>query len=238
MATDDASTCRLLGGAFANGLQLVLAVIAFSTLLLKRARERPPLELRIWVLNVGKQVVSLTVAHAFAVVASIFVSTTLQAASECAWYAVIFSVDTVVGTALALILHKCALQAAQLYVHKQSSLSSRARSVCEMVVNCGSYGSPPSLVAWAWQALEWTLCVLLARFLCATVVAFLGPTLLAAIAEGIDQRFGGHQGLQLVSVMILWPLLVNIAQVLLQDAVLRAKRLHGGNGVTIVETTK
>jgi hypothetical protein len=32
-------------------------------------------------------------------------------------------------------------------------------------------------------------------------------------------------------VMILWPLAVNSAQVLLQDAVLRAKQLHGGSCV-------
>ncbi len=231
----DITSCRLLGGWFAYGMQFMLAVVAFSTLLFRRTRERPPLEFHIWVLNVGKQVVSLTVAHAFAIVASIFFSTrTPQAASECAWYAVIFSVDTVVGTALTLILHTCVIRAAQLYVHKQASLSSRVRMVCEMVVNCGSYGSPPSLVVWAWQALEWTVCVLLARFLCATVVALLGPTLLAEIAEGIDMRFGGRQGLQLASVMILWPVLVNSAQVLLQDAVLRAKRYHGGSVGAVV----
>lgn len=231
MATDTTS-CRLVAGWFAGGVQGLLAVVAFSTLLFRRTRERPPLEFHTWVLNVGKQVVSLTVAHAFAIIASIFFSTrTPHAASECAWYAVIFSVDTVVGTALTLVLHACVIRAAQLYVLKQPGLSSRASMVCEMVANCGSYGSPPSLVVWAWQALEWTLCVLLARFLCATVVAWLEPTLLAELAEAIDRRFGGRPGLQLLVVMILWPLAVNSAQVLLQDAVLRAKQLHGGSCV-------
>ena len=73
MATDTTS-CRLVAGWFAGGVQGLLAVVAFSTLLFRRTRERPPLEFHTWVLNVGKQVVSLTVAHAFAIVASIFFS--------------------------------------------------------------------------------------------------------------------------------------------------------------------
>ena len=228
---DGDSTCRLLGGVFSYALQIALAVLAFSSLVIKRARERPPIELRVWVLNVSKQVVSLAAAHVFAIIASIVLSTTFHGASECAWYAVIFSVDTIVGTALTVILHKAALGAVETYLYKASP--SHLRMVCETVVSCGSYGNPPSLVSWGWQALEWTVCVLLARFACAMLVAVLGPGLLAATAVSIDSLFYRHRGIQLAFVMIVWPLMVNSAQALLQDAVLRAKRLRGGDGMAV-----
>lgn len=228
-------TCNLLGGPFALSLQVVLAVLAFSTLLLKRVRERPPLELSVWVLNVSKQVVSLTAAHAFAILASIVLSTRFHAASECSWYLVIFSVDTIVGTALTVLIHRVVLRAVAAYLGAASPVSplsqmgssasanNKIRRVCEVISQCGYYGSPPSVTAWAWQAGEWTVCVLLARMACALLVALLGPSLLAAIAAWVDGMFGGRIDLQLAFVMILWPLSVNSAQALVQDAILRAR---------------
>ena len=227
---ETASSCRLLGGSLGYSCQAVLAALAFSSLAIQRARERHPLDLRVWGLNVGKQVVALLAAHIFAIVASVLLSARFHGASECSWYLAIFTVDTVVGTALTVVLHKCVLRASESFLQKKGQ-PSLLRSVCEATATCGYYGSPPSTVVWAVQAIEWTVCVLLARMVCAVLVAVLGSSLLAGFAVGVDGMFAGHANLQLGAVMIVWPLLVNSAQALFQDAILRGKRFHGGHAM-------
>jgi hypothetical protein len=215
--------CKLLQGPFALVAQAVLAVLAFSTLLYKRSRENPKIELNIWCLNVSKQIISLAAAHIFAMLVAIFVSVKVHGASECSWYLVLFSVDTMVGTGLTYLLHRSVMKLSSLYISKVGQNLTQLRSICETLITCGYYGDPPSLRKWAWQALEWTLCVLIARFICAIIVFTLGTTVLVYISAFVDDLFGTHATLQLYTVMILYPLLMNSAQALIQDAILRAK---------------
>ena len=215
--------CKLLQGPFALVAQAVLAVLAFSTLLYKRSRENPKIELNIWCLNVSKQVISLAAAHIFAMLVAIFVSVKVHGASECSWYLVLFSVDTMAGTGLTYLLHTGVMKLASMYVSMLGQNVTHLRSICETLITCGYYGDPPSLRKWAWQSLEWTLCVLLARLICAILVFILGPTVLVYISAFVDDLFGSHGTLQLYTVMIIYPLLMNSAQALIQDAILRAK---------------
>jgi hypothetical protein len=73
------------------------------------------------------------------------------------------------------------------------------------------------------QAVEWTCCILVARFICALIVFGLGPVVLEPIAEMVDAMFQGHDVLELFVVMIAYPLVINSLQALIQDAILRAK---------------
>lgn len=228
--------CQLFQGPVAVLCQALLAVLALSTLFYKRSREVNKIEFGIWVLNVSKQVLSLSAAHVFAILASIFISYKVHGASECSWYAVIFSVDTILGTFLTYVLHTGLTRLAKWYLIRTNAWFERGQetssslmnmsgfqSFCNTLATCGYYGTPPCHRKWAIQAMEWTCCVLYARCLCAVVVYLLGPSLLQGFAEQVDNIFMGHGILQLYTVMILYPLIVNIIQALVQDAILRAK---------------
>ncbi|KAL0078885.1 hypothetical protein F4703DRAFT_1742058 [Phycomyces blakesleeanus] len=61
--------CKLMDG-FAIFIQLCLATAAFSTLVLKRQREKPQRPVRIWAFDVSKQLVGGIVIHSLNVVAA------------------------------------------------------------------------------------------------------------------------------------------------------------------------
>ena len=226
--------CRLFQGPVAVLCQALLAGLALSTLIYKRSREVDKIDLGVWVLNVSKQVISLTAAHVFAILVSIFLSYKVDGqASPCSWYVVIFSVDTILGTFLTYLLHTGVVKGTKRYLTSTNVWNENGpegvkhltscQSLCEKIATCGYYGTPPSLGTWAVQAAEWTCCILIARFICALVVYGLGPVVLEPVAEMVDGMFKGHYVLELFVVMIAYPLVINSLQALVQDAILRAK---------------
>lgn len=226
--------CQLVQGPAAVLCQALLAVLVLSTLIYKRSREIHKIDLWVWILNVSKQVISMVAAHIFAILVSVFLSYKVQGgASPCSWYVLIFSVDTIVGTFLTYILHTEILRGAKRYLISVSAWNEHGpdgvkhltpwQSLCQTVATCGYYGTPPSLGTWAVQAVEWTCCILVARFICALIVFGLGPVVLEPIAEMVDAMFQGHDVLELFVVMIAYPLVINSLQALIQDAILRAK---------------
>ena len=250
--------CRLLAGPAAACAQLSLALVVLAALLLHRARERPRRDRTVFLFDVSKQFVSSGAAHlsglAFSVAAaaaaaaggrSSRLSERRQQPSECGWYLVLFSVDTVAGSALAILLHGAAVAAAARWGARNAErrcrrspppppaasssplprpeqpppLSSRFAAA---VARCGDYGTPPSLDLFLPQLAEWTAAVVAARLCCGfSVLALRGP--LSAVASGVDAAFSSSS-LELFSVMLVGPLVMNSAQAVVQDGVLRAKK--------------
>lgn len=189
-------------------------------------------------------------AHLSGLVIAIIVHAVSSTASQCAWYAVAFSFDTTLGVALTLGLHAAVLArvaveakdlpenhvstdclpqlAAQGQGHQEAT-APRRESWRAAIAACGSYGDPPSLRRWGLQAAEWTGCVVAARAACGGAVVALSPVLEVA-AAGLDALFAGHPTLLLFAVMVACPLLMNAAQLLLQDAGLRGRQHGDGAG--------
>jgi hypothetical protein len=187
-------------------------------------------------MDVSKQVVGMGAAHASGLLIAIIAhAATEAAASECAWYFVAFTFDTTIGVALTMVLHKAILR--QLRNQKGLCHDDNANafpidalpppteheSWKVAIIDCGQYGDPPIVRRWALQATEWSLCVIAARVLCGGIVALLSP-LLQAIAATLDSIFDGHPTILLFFVMICCPLLMNAAQLLIQDAILKGRR--------------
>lgn len=274
--------CRLLSGPAALAAQLSLAFVVLAALLLRRAREQPKRDRRVFLFDVSKQFVSSGAAHFSGLAFSLLVTAATAAAggggdggggssaderrrkrqpSECGWYLVLFSVDTVVGSALAILMHRGAVTAAA-RVAASGAKRERARlspappplhtapfalqakpdpalllppvaRFAAAVARCGDYGSPPSLDLFLPQLVEWTLAVAVARFCCGLSVLVLRGSALSAVAAGVDGFFSGSSpSLELFSVMLGGPLLMNAGQALVQDGVLRAKRARAGAGAT------
>jgi hypothetical protein len=180
-------------------------------------------------MDISKQIVGMGVAHASGLLIAILIANhaTEAKSSECAWYFVAFTFDTTVGVALTMILHHAILRRLRdALAFSQDSirpLPSIYESWKIAVVDCGQYGNPPILRRWAFQAGEWSLCVVTARALCGGIVALLVP-FLQIFAGGLDAVFNGHPTILLFFVMICCPLLMNAAQLLIQDATLKGRQ--------------
>lgn len=166
--------CSLLGGSWAIIAQILLGMIAFSSLIVKRAREDPKRSLNIWLMDVSKQAISLFMAHTLAILAAMLTtSLTHHGTSQCAWYFVMYFLDTVLGTMIAYMLHTTIISAAQTAVDdRKLQEGSNMMSLAQYVIACGDYGDPVSLRRWFWQVVEWTFCVLFARLCCGGMVRF------------------------------------------------------------------
>ena len=263
--------CRLLAGPAAAGAQLSLVLVVLAALLLRRARERPRRDTKVFAFDVTKQFVSSGAAHFSGLAFSILAAAAAAAAaaggggsggsspqqqrrqepSECGWYLVLFSVDTVAGSALAILLHRAAVAAAARWLERAKRSERRAARLspppppatsppssslpkpeppplarfAAAVARCGDYGAPPRLDLFLPQLAEWTCSVVAARLCCGFAVwTWRKP--LSAVAAGVDDAFSSSSrpSVELFSVMLVGPLLMNAAQALVQDGVLRAKR--------------
>eukprot|EP00854_Cymbomonas_tetramitiformis_P006527 gene6527-7823_t len=197
-------------------------------LALKRHYERPKRSARIWLMDVSKQAFSAGVAHLSGMVWAIIISShTAVEGSQCAWYLLVFFVDTTIGVTVALALHKCFVKLACDRSHTgkcdasgdDSTFVAALKVTTESVSRCGEYGDPPSALIWLPQMIEWTLCTLVGRIFSGGLVAVAAP-LFAALASGMDTLFTSDIA-ELWTVMVLGPLSMNLVQVVVQDAVLK-----------------
>lgn len=211
--------CRLLAGPAAAAAQLALAALCVGALLLKRHRERPRRARRVWAADVSKQAVSAAAAHAAGLTIAVAAATHTHAHSECGFYLIVFTIDTAVGSALALALHALAVRTAAATVAAGKASSTGAIG---WIARCGAYGDP-LLASLLPQLLEWTLCVLAARAACGGLAAAALPAV-ARAAAGVDRVLAplGASG-ELFFVMLAGPVALNILQALVQDGVLKRR---------------
>jgi len=64
----------------------------------------------------------------------------------------------------------------------------------------------------------------LARFICGVLIYTVREFFLVDFAKWIDDLFSGHPHLLLYTVMVLCPLLMNLAQVWIQDSFLKLRQ--------------
>mmetsp|Transcript_18975 Transcript_18975/g.57310 ORF Transcript_18975/g.57310 Transcript_18975/m.57310 type:complete len:324 (-) Transcript_18975:5-976(-) len=221
--------CKLLAGAPALLAQLLLAVLAFASLAYKRHRERPQRPYKIWTMDVSKQVFSSGAGHICGLIIAVVASISSgHATSECAWYFVAYTFDTTLGVTLAILLHRAAVRAAVRWRGAPDPEAAQAPSGwVHAIAHCGDYGDPPSWRRWAPQMAEWVFATIAARAVCGIVVVVAkGP--LHHVAALLDRLFAGRPTAELFAVMIFGPLLMNMVQAWVQDAVLKLKRGMGG----------
>ena len=184
--------------------------------------------------------VSSLVIHLYNTAMSMVVSSTTATTSQCSWYFVVYVIDNTVGVALALLFHHAMVKYAQSRAMRRSLLPSQndgllSRQECnqekerkdwwDIVAACGYYGQPPSYGWWAIQLTEWLLAVVLSRIATASIIILCKRFGLKQTAAIIDKWFTGHPGALLFTVLVFFPLVANIAQAILKDAILKSRRL-------------
>ncbi|ORX63209.1 hypothetical protein DM01DRAFT_1298252 [Hesseltinella vesiculosa] len=214
MSPDDQQQCQLLD-SFGIAVQLCLAGIAFSTLLLKRQREQPQRPFRTWGFDVSKQVVGGFVIHSLNLLLSYLSGRSVpekEVTNACVWYWLHIFVDTTLGTALLW-----------LFLENGQRL---LRQLGHSGFQTGVYGTPPfrkQLRRWAKQLGLYLVCLILMK--CVVLLLFSLCPWLETVGAWI-LSWMGHPKMQAVFVMLIFPLVMNIMQFWIIDTIVKHNSLR------------
>ncbi|KAI8075970.1 vacuolar membrane protein-domain-containing protein [Halteromyces radiatus] len=206
--------CKLLD-TFAIFVQLLLACVAFSTLIIKRQREKPRRPLRIWGFDISKQVVGGIVIHTLNLVMSYISGYSLEDSSPsnpCVWYWLNIFVDTTLGTAIIWGI----LRLGQ-FIARQWGFSGFENGV---------YGSTfrKQIERWWKQLLMYVTALIMMKLL--VLLLFRLCPWLEWFGEWVLGWTSGNYKIQVVFVMLIFPLIMNIAQFWIVDTILKHNSQH------------
>ncbi|KAF9161820.1 hypothetical protein DFQ27_005774 [Actinomortierella ambigua] len=201
------ASCGLMS-SFAIFVQLLLATIAFSTLIFKRSKERPMRPIRIWLFDVSKQIVGGVVIHSLNLLAAtVFgLSSEQKDSNPCIWYFLNIFLDTTFGVGVLWLF----LKGADMYFEKARTPGMRT----------GDYGNPPQFRRWWRQTLVFSLGLVVMKIV--VVIVLTQPFLFTFGAWVLGWTLGDEK-LQIVFVMLILPLSMNIVQFWVIDQFLKQK---------------
>ncbi|KAI9274685.1 vacuolar membrane protein-domain-containing protein, partial [Phascolomyces articulosus] len=207
---DEQAGCKLMD-AFAIFIQLCLAAAAFSTLIFKRHKENPRRPVRIWGFDVSKQLVGGIVIHSLNVVASYISGGNPEGnqSNPCVWYFLNIFVDTTIGVGILWGIH-AGFQYILIHKLKLSGLQT------------GVYGDPPlqkQMKRWLKQLTVYIASLILMK-LCVILLFHLFPQL-SDFGHWVLQWTMGDYKLQVVFVMLIFPLIMNIIQFWIIDTIVK-----------------
>ncbi|KAK3329030.1 vacuolar membrane protein-domain-containing protein [Apodospora peruviana] len=254
---DNETECRLLG-SFAILVQLALGGLALMSLVYKRWRERPQRPVKIWFFDASKQVFGSVLVHAANVFMSLLTSgrfsirvspETVAAAAgramirslanggglidgrvtardndgpyvpnPCSFYLLNLAIDTTLGIPILIVIVRVTTK-----LVTYTPLGRPAESV-----QSGHYGNPPNAWWWLKQSIIY-FCGLMGMKLCVLVIFMVFPW----ISRVGDWALGwteGNERLQIVFVMMLFPLIMNAMQYYIIDSYIKEKTTGGSVG--------
>lgn len=237
MAADNPTECRLLG-SFAILVQLALGGLALLSLVYKRWRERPQRPVKIWFFDASKQVFGSVLVHGANVFMSLLTSgrfniTTIDPAAgavgvvrrgammllgrgsdeyvpnPCSFYLLNLAIDTTLGIPILIIIVRVLTR-----LVTYTPLGQPPESV-----QSGHYGTPPSAWWWLKQSFIY-FCGLMGMKLC-VLVLFMTMPWLEEIGDWALGWTEGNEKLQIVFVMMLFPLIMNAMQYYIIDSYIK-----------------
>ncbi|KAK4518653.1 uncharacterized protein ATC70_008874 [Mucor velutinosus] len=209
---DPKAGCQLMDG-FGIFIQLCLATTAFSTLIFKRQREQPQRPIRIWVLDVSKQLAGGIMIHSLNVVAAVFFGVKPeegQKSNPCVWYFLNIFVDTTLGIGILW----CILTGFKYLILRLQLTGFQS----------GVYGEPPlmeQLKKWSKQLIVYIVSLFLMKVI--VVGLFHLCPWIEDFGDWVLQWTVGNYKLQVVFVMLIFPLVMNIMQFWVIDTFIKHK---------------
>ncbi|KAK8126353.1 FK506-binding protein 2 precursor [Apiospora kogelbergensis] len=222
--------CRLLG-PFALLVQLALGGLALMSLVYKRWRERPQRPVKIWFFDASKQVFGSVLVHMANVFMSMLTSgrfsvklepTNVQTVARllrrdedpyvpnpCSLYLLNLAIDTTVGIPILIILLRVITGLASYTPFGQPAES----------IQSGYYGRPPNALWWLKQSLIY-FCGLFGMKIC-VLILFLVLPWISHIGDWALGWTEGNERLQIVFVMMLFPLIMNAMQYYIIDGFIK-----------------
>lgn len=202
--------CTLLGGVYAYLIQGLLAFTCVATLVIKRHNERPRRDVVTFSFDLSKQGLGSSLGHLGNILLAAYISTREKTGSSaCSWYLASYLLDCSLGLGINLGL---------------------LRLVDKVVVRgglqFGFYGEPPQLKLLMPQLIVWMLIILVGKMVVLALLILLSVQLEASFLRPLDAVFVGSPKLQLLTVMILVPVLVNSAQFFITDHCIKSHHPH------------
>ncbi|KAI0135573.1 vacuolar membrane protein-domain-containing protein [Daldinia grandis] len=222
--------CQLVG-PFALIVQLALGGLALLSLVYKRWRERPQRPVKIWFFDVSKQVFGSVLVHIANVFMSMLTSgrfsmkldpVTVQTAERllrrdeyvpnpCSFYLLNLGIDTTIGIPILIILLRVVtgLVAYTPWGKPPESIQS------------GNYGSPPNAWWWLKQSVIY-FCGLFGMKICVLIIFLILPWI-SRVGDWALRWTEGNERVQIVFVMMLFPLIMNAIQYYIIDSFIKLK---------------
>jgi len=209
--------CQLLG-SFAILVQAALGVLALSSLVFKRWRERPQRPVKVWAFDASKQVVGSALLHLANLFMSMFSSGQLQytATSKykpnpCSFYLLNLGIDTTLGIPILIFI----LRILTALIHL-TPIANPPESI-----ESGNYGSPPRYWWWLKQCMIYFL-GLIGMKSCVFVVFQLFPWIVK-VGDWALRWTEGNEAVQIAFVMLIFPLIMNAMQYYIIDTFIKKK---------------
>ncbi|KAK1752500.1 vacuolar membrane protein-domain-containing protein [Echria macrotheca] len=226
--------CRLLG-SFAILVQLALGALAMLSLVYKRWRERPQRPVKIWFFDVSKQVFGSVLVHVANVFMSMLTSgrfsikvmpetvatvTTTGAKlllgrgdsyvpNPCSFYLLNLAIDTTLGIPILIIIVRLTT--------KLVAVTPFGKPVES--IQSGNYGHPPNAWWWLKQSFIY-FCGLMGMKICVLIIFMLFPWL-SRVGDWALGWTEGNEKLQIIFVMMLFPLIMNAMQYYIIDSYIK-----------------
>ncbi|GAA5914132.1 uncharacterized protein JCM6883_005894 [Sporobolomyces salmoneus] len=199
----DLDRCQLLGPV-ALIVQAAMGIIVIGGLVIKRMREQPRRQWKIWLADVGKQVVGQFCVHLSNVAISDLIAST-RSDNPCSLFALNILIDTTLGVLLIYFLLQYSTTLMQRYQPEYKT---------------GYYGSPFSFTLWAEQAAVYVACLAIMK-LVVLIIFWVAPELEDGMSWSLS--WIENEEAQVVVVMLILPLVMNLFQFLIVDSIIRSK---------------
>ncbi|KAI9799117.1 MAG: hypothetical protein M1825_004884 [Sarcosagium campestre] len=217
--------CELLG-PFSLFIQGALGLLALSSLVWKRYRERPQRPLKIWSFDVSKQLFGSVLVHAANLLMSLLsagkfdVSPTGAAAAlsrdeevyqpnPCSFYLLNLAIDTTLGIPILIFLLRLLTYAFSLTPFGQPPES----------IQSGNYGRPPKAWWWFKQSIIYFL-GLMGMKVCVLFIFTVLPWI-SRIGDWALRWTEGNETIQVIFVMLLFPVIMNAIQYYIIDSFIK-----------------
>lgn len=204
-------------------MQMVLGILSFSSLLLKRRWEIPKRAWKIFLLDISKQAAQAFWAHTLNVILAVYLKLAVNKGNGCEWYFVNFSSDIFIVLALTLMIFQVVDWFATKYdilvlksgvylnMHDAQYIYRYTYKDLEKHINYKIYFL---------QLIVWLMIFTIAK-LCVFWVVYENAEVLINGAIYILSVFKGHANLELFFIMMIYPFILNCCQYWVQDHFLK-----------------
>ncbi|CAK7562186.1 MAG: hypothetical protein SEPTF4163_000021 [Sporothrix epigloea] len=236
--------CRLIG-PFAIFVQLGLGGLALLSLVYKRWRERPQRPVKIWFFDVSKQVFGSVLVHVANVFMSLLTSgrfsikltpsVVTRAAvllqrdgssgytpNPCSFYLLNLAIDTTLGIPILIFLLRITTA-----LVSYTPLGQPAESI-----QSGNYGRPPNAFWWLKQSIIY-FCGLFGMKICVLII-FIAMPWISHVGDWALRWTEGNEELQIVFVMMLFPLIMNALQYYIIDSFIKDQTTVSDSGASSI----
>ncbi|KAF5588807.1 fk506-binding 2 precursor [Fusarium pseudocircinatum] len=222
---DSISTHCHLDSSFAFLIQGGLGFLALLTLVYKRWHERPQRALKVWLFDVSKQVVGSLLLHILNVLMSVLPGgldvtkptssrVEVNEPSPCASYLLHIALDTTIGIPMVIIFQNLLAKIAQLTPFGQPPES----------IQSGYYGNPPDIKWWLKQSTIY-FTALVGMKISVFVILITLPWIVS-VGDWTLTWMNGNQELEIVFVMMVFPLTMNAMQYYIIDSFIKNQTEH------------